>query len=230
MTGKPVWPIEEQPVEKGDVPGEWYSPTQPIPDASRRPTAATASSIEDLIDFTPALRDQALTLVAKYKIGPVFTPPVVSKVERSAGDAHAGHGERRHQLAGRLLRSGDAHGVRLRLQCLPDADRPGRRRRRNISDMNYVAGTAGQEVRMRTGPGENARRRFAACPRRAPAAAAALRRRRRWRRAHGAGSAADQAALRDHLGDQSGSAARSSGRSRMARRRTRSAIIRRSRA
>ena len=32
VTGKPVWPIEERPVEKGDVPGEWYSPTQPIPD------------------------------------------------------------------------------------------------------------------------------------------------------------------------------------------------------
>ncbi len=32
ITGKPVWPIEERPVEKGNVPGEWYSPTQPIPD------------------------------------------------------------------------------------------------------------------------------------------------------------------------------------------------------
>ncbi len=30
--GKPVWPIPERKVEKGDVPGEWYSPTQPIPE------------------------------------------------------------------------------------------------------------------------------------------------------------------------------------------------------
>ena len=30
-TGKPVWPIPEKPVPKGNVPGEWYSPTQPIP-------------------------------------------------------------------------------------------------------------------------------------------------------------------------------------------------------
>ena len=30
-TGEPIWPIEEQPVPAGDVPGEWYSPTQPIP-------------------------------------------------------------------------------------------------------------------------------------------------------------------------------------------------------
>ena len=32
VTGQPVWPIEERPVEKGDVPGEWYSPTQPFVD------------------------------------------------------------------------------------------------------------------------------------------------------------------------------------------------------
>ena len=31
VTGEPIWPIEERPVEKGDVPGEWYSPTQPFP-------------------------------------------------------------------------------------------------------------------------------------------------------------------------------------------------------
>ena len=30
-TGQPVWPIEERPAPKGDVPGEWYSPTQPYP-------------------------------------------------------------------------------------------------------------------------------------------------------------------------------------------------------
>src|SRR5206468_8076607 len=28
--GQPVWPIEERPVEKGTVPNEWYSPTQPF--------------------------------------------------------------------------------------------------------------------------------------------------------------------------------------------------------
>ena len=34
VTGEPIWPIEEKPVPKGDVPGEWYSPTQPYPPAS----------------------------------------------------------------------------------------------------------------------------------------------------------------------------------------------------
>src|SRR5215472_702829 len=68
VTGKPVWPIEEQPAMPGDVPGEWYSPTQPIP---TRPAAYARNgiSIDDLFDFTPALRDEARTLIAKYKIG-----------------------------------------------------------------------------------------------------------------------------------------------------------------
>ncbi|MGE0463867.1 MAG: PQQ-binding-like beta-propeller repeat protein [Vicinamibacterales bacterium] len=80
VTGQPVWPIEERPVEKGDVPGEWYSPTQPFvtkPPAFERQGVA----IDDLIDFTPELRAEAVKLVQQYKIGPLFTPPVVSKWE-----------------------------------------------------------------------------------------------------------------------------------------------------
>jgi quinoprotein glucose dehydrogenase len=30
-TGQPVWPMEERPVAKGDVPGEWYAPARPFP-------------------------------------------------------------------------------------------------------------------------------------------------------------------------------------------------------
>ena len=30
-TGEPIWPIPEVPRKAGDVPDEWYSPTQPIP-------------------------------------------------------------------------------------------------------------------------------------------------------------------------------------------------------
>src|SRR5438270_8760576 len=61
VTGRPVWPMEERPVAKGDVPGEWYSPTQPFP---TRPAAYARNgvSVEDLVDFTPALRDEARTL------------------------------------------------------------------------------------------------------------------------------------------------------------------------
>src|SRR5204863_544469 len=82
--GQPIWPIPERPVEKGDVPGEWYSPTQPYP---TKPPAydRQGSSIDDLIDFTPELRAEAVKLVSRYKVGPIFTPPVVSKWEGPLG-------------------------------------------------------------------------------------------------------------------------------------------------
>jgi quinoprotein glucose dehydrogenase len=80
ITGKPVWPIEERPVEKGTVPGEWYSPTQPFV-TKPPPFDRQGVAIDDLIDFTPALREEAVKLVSRYKIGPIFTPPVVSKLE-----------------------------------------------------------------------------------------------------------------------------------------------------
>ena len=88
VTGKPIWPIEERAVEKGDVPGEWYSPTQPFPlDAHGKPFAYDRNgfSLDDLIDFTPELRAEGEKVVSRYKIGPVFTPPVVSKVEGPLG-------------------------------------------------------------------------------------------------------------------------------------------------
>jgi quinoprotein glucose dehydrogenase len=80
VTGKPIWPIEERSVEKGNVPGEWYSPTQPFP--TKPPSYdRNGVTIDDLIDFTPAMRAEAVELVKRYKIGPIFTPPVVSKPE-----------------------------------------------------------------------------------------------------------------------------------------------------
>ncbi len=84
VTGQPLWPIEERPVPRGDVPREWYSPTQPFPlDARGRPFNYDAQGflVSDLVDFTPELRAEAVQVVSKYKLGPVFTPPVVSKAE-----------------------------------------------------------------------------------------------------------------------------------------------------
>ena len=77
VTGEPIWPFEERAVPKGDVPGEWYSPTQPFP---TRPPAFDRQgvTIDDLIDFTPELRAEAVNVVKRYKLGPLFTPPVVS--------------------------------------------------------------------------------------------------------------------------------------------------------
>ncbi|MBI4520858.1 MAG: PQQ-binding-like beta-propeller repeat protein, partial [Gemmatimonadetes bacterium] len=79
-TGEPVWPIEERPAPKGDVPTEWYSPTQRFP---TRPPAFDRQGVtlDDLIDFTPELRAEAIKVASRYKIGPIFTPAVVSTFE-----------------------------------------------------------------------------------------------------------------------------------------------------
>ena len=72
-TGEPIWPIPEQPVPIGDVPGEWYSPTQPIPSWPLGYELQGLSE-DDLIDFTPELRAMALEQVSDVKLGPIFTP------------------------------------------------------------------------------------------------------------------------------------------------------------
>ena len=76
-TGEPIWPIEERPVEASDVPGEKTSRTQRF---VTKPPAYDRQgvSIDDLIDFTPELRAEAIQIVSRYKIGPIFTPIVAS--------------------------------------------------------------------------------------------------------------------------------------------------------
>ena len=75
LTGEPVWPIEERPVPAGTVPGEWYSPTQPFP-TKPPPFERQGFPVDELIDFTPELKAEALEFVSQYRTGPVFTPPI----------------------------------------------------------------------------------------------------------------------------------------------------------
>jgi quinoprotein glucose dehydrogenase len=78
--GRPVWPIEERAVEASAVPGEKSSPTQPF--VTKPPAFARQGvTIDDLIDFTPELRAEAVKIVSRYKLGPLYTPPVVSRWE-----------------------------------------------------------------------------------------------------------------------------------------------------
>jgi quinoprotein glucose dehydrogenase len=76
VTGEPVWPIVERPVPASTVPGEKASPTQPFP-TKPPPFDRQGATVDDLIDFTPELRAEALAIVKQYVIGPVFTPPSV---------------------------------------------------------------------------------------------------------------------------------------------------------
>jgi quinoprotein glucose dehydrogenase len=71
-----VWPIEERPVPQSDVPGERTAATQPFP--TKPPAFERQGSTEDnLIDFTPELREEALAIIARYTTGPLFTPPSI---------------------------------------------------------------------------------------------------------------------------------------------------------
>jgi quinoprotein glucose dehydrogenase len=73
-TGEPVWPIEERPVPQSDVPGERTSPTQPFP-TKPAPFERQGVSEDDLIDFTPELKKEALEIASTYRLGPLFNPP-----------------------------------------------------------------------------------------------------------------------------------------------------------
>ncbi|HWA10604.1 MAG TPA: pyrroloquinoline quinone-dependent dehydrogenase [Opitutaceae bacterium] len=74
VTGKPVWPIEERPVPQSTVPGERTSPTQPFP-TKPLPFDRQGVTVDDLIDFSPELRAQAVEILNQYDYGPLFLPP-----------------------------------------------------------------------------------------------------------------------------------------------------------
>ena len=76
VTGEPVWPIEERPVPRGEVPGEWYAPTQPVP-TKPPPFDQQGVADSDLIDFTPELKAEARAIVDQFNFGPLYTPPEV---------------------------------------------------------------------------------------------------------------------------------------------------------
>jgi glucose dehydrogenase len=77
-TGEPIWPIEELPVPAGDVPGEWYSPTQPFP---TKPAGFDRQGIteDDLVDFTPEILAAAKEAIKPYRLGTnLYSPPSLS--------------------------------------------------------------------------------------------------------------------------------------------------------
>ncbi|MFM1896872.1 MAG: hypothetical protein RLZZ385_1946 [Pseudomonadota bacterium] len=75
ITGEPIWPIEERPVPQSTVPGEKLSPTQPFP-TKPAPFEMQGISEDDLIDYTPALRQEAIAAMEEFLMGPLFLPPI----------------------------------------------------------------------------------------------------------------------------------------------------------
>lgn len=78
ITGKPIWNIEERATPQSNIPGEKTSPTQPFP-SKPEPFDRQGLTEDDLIDYTPEMRQAALAILKKYNHGPVFTPPSLEK-------------------------------------------------------------------------------------------------------------------------------------------------------
>jgi len=151
ITGQPVWPIEERPVPQSDVPGEKTSPTQPFP--TKPPAYARQAVTQDeLINFTPALRAEALEAVKKYRMGPMFLPAVVSKVDGPiqaitigtlGGGTNwpgASYDPETHTVYAQAANAG--------VSLLGLVEPP-----KGFSDIRYVAGVAGRPFRINEGPG-----------------------------------------------------------------------------
>jgi quinoprotein glucose dehydrogenase len=86
VTGQPLWPIEERPVPQSDVPGEKTSPTQPFPTKPPPYSRNYLKVPDDLIDFTPELRAQALKNLERYKVGPwMYNPAILGNVNGLLG-------------------------------------------------------------------------------------------------------------------------------------------------
>jgi quinoprotein glucose dehydrogenase len=154
VTGKPVWPIVEKPVPQSDAPGEKTSPTQPFP-TRPAPYARLEFKTEDLIDFTPGLHAKALEALKPFKVGAMFAPPVVSRVEGPIKTLTLNNG------AGGTNWTGGAYDPETHTVYVPAvnggvitrgliAPPPG------YSDERFVEGAAGQPFVILGGPGTGA--------------------------------------------------------------------------
>ena len=154
MTGKPVWPIEERAVPQTDVPGEKTSPTQPFP---TKPPAYARNSLrlpDDLIDFTPALRAQAIEQMKRYKVAPwMYNPAVLGDDKGLLGAINMGNAVGGTNWPGvaydpethTIYAQANNVGITATTIMPPPA---------GFSDIRYVSGVAGREFREVIGPGD----------------------------------------------------------------------------
>ena len=150
VTGEPVWPIEERPVPASTVPGEKAAATQPFP-TRPPPFDRQGLTVDDLIDFTPDLRAEAIAIMKQHVTGPVFTPPSIASTGawRHEGNDPGARFGRRRGLDRRCLRPRDRHPLR------PVDDEPVRgepRSRRSEGDQPEVPGVDARAGARATGP------------------------------------------------------------------------------
>ena len=77
-TGEPIWPIEERPVMQTQVPGNYTSPTQPYPTRPEPLDRIVTNGITDefIIDYTPELKQEAMEILADFRVGGLYMPPL----------------------------------------------------------------------------------------------------------------------------------------------------------
>jgi len=159
VTGEPVWPIVETPVPPGDVPGEWYSPTQPIP-SKPAPYGRPGLKIPDeVIDFTPELRAQAMENLKHYKwggnfpfSGTLYNPPILGSVTGLQGAINLGNasGGTNWPGAGADPETGIVYAQANLSAFSPETLAPPPA---GFSDIPYQAGMVGQPFRLRVAAG-----------------------------------------------------------------------------
>lgn len=72
-TGKPIMPVEERPVPKGDVPGEYYAPTQPFP-VKTPPLSRVSMTKADMVTAADTTAEHAAACQAMWdKAGGFYT-------------------------------------------------------------------------------------------------------------------------------------------------------------
>ena len=153
VTGVPIWPIEERAVPKGDVPGEWYAPTQPHPPASLM-YGRNALNEDDLIDFTPELRARAKKNLERYKWYPgvVYNPPIVGNVNSLLGAINMGNANGGTNWPGGGY-DPDTHTVFAQAAMATIAAESVAPPPPGFSDLEYQAGVVGQPFRLREAAG-----------------------------------------------------------------------------
>jgi quinoprotein glucose dehydrogenase len=137
VTGQPVWPIEERPVDTStDVPGEKPWPTQPFP---TRPPAFTPQGVtlEDANDLTPEIKALALEYMKKFRFGPMFTPPSLrGTLMRPSNTGGANWGGAAFDPETGLLYVKTSNYVYVNQVCKNDGNNP----RIDIAYRNYCTG------------------------------------------------------------------------------------------
>jgi quinoprotein glucose dehydrogenase len=152
ITGEPIWPIEERPVPQSDVPGEKTSPTQPHP-TKPAPYARNFFRVpDDLIDFTPALRQEALEVLKRYRYNPTpFNPPVLGNINNQLLGA-VGPGTATNWPG--ISYDPEAHVVFAQAGNVPASTRSLVETPKGFSDIRYMTGIGGRPFVEIFGPGD----------------------------------------------------------------------------